>query len=162
MTFDPSGYVLEPADGPHTWFLDTRMTVKAGGDQTGGAFTLIEWSAPAGFGPPMHVHDREDEAFYILDGQLVVDCGDRRWTVGTGDFTFLPRGIPHSFLVVEGVVRGLQLTTPSGFESFLAELGRPADGTDLPTPSAPDIPHLIEVARRYDCRIVGPPTSLVP
>lgn len=160
MTFDPNGYTLGATDGPHTWFLDTRMTVKAGGEQTGGAFTLIEWSAPTGFGPPLHVHDREDEAFYLLEGQLVVDCGDRRWTVGEGDFTFLPRGIPHSFLVTKGVVRGLQLTTPSGFESFLADLGRPADSTELPTPSEPDIPRLIEVAQRYGCRVVGPPTSL--
>lgn len=67
MSFDPTGYLLTPADGPHLWFLDTRMTVKAGADQTGGAFTLIEWSAPAGFGPPRHIHDREDEAFYILE-----------------------------------------------------------------------------------------------
>ncbi|WP_214323740.1 hypothetical protein [Nonomuraea sediminis] len=69
MSFDPTGYLLTPADGPHLWFLDTRMTVKAGADQTGSAFTLIEWSAPVGFGPPQHIHDREDEAFYILEGK---------------------------------------------------------------------------------------------
>ncbi|GAB3398994.1 quercetin 2,3-dioxygenase [Flindersiella endophytica] len=157
MTFDPAGYLLTPADGTPIWFLDTRMTVKAGGDQTGGAYTLIEWSAPEGFGPPLHVHNKEDEAFYLLDGQIAINCGDRRWTAGPGDFVFLPHGIPHSFLVTEGVVRGLQLTTPSGFEHFAAELGRPAEHSGLPTPSEPDVPHLIDVSRRYDYQIVGPP-----
>jgi quercetin dioxygenase-like cupin family protein len=98
MSFDPLGYVLTPNDGHHVWFLDTRMSVKAGGEQTDGAFTFLEWAAPAGFAPPRHVHDREHEAFYLLDGEIAVDCGDRRWTAGPGDFVFLPRGIAHSLL----------------------------------------------------------------
>ncbi|MEU7696262.1 quercetin 2,3-dioxygenase [Microbispora hainanensis] len=154
MSFDPTGYLLTPADGPHLWFLDTRMTVKAGADQTGGAFTLIEWSAPAGFGPPRHIHDREDEAFYILEGKLTIDCGDHRWTAGSGDFAFLPRRIPHSFIVTEGPVRGLQITTPSGFEQFIAELGRPAEHPGLPAPTPPDVPRLIETGRRYGQQIL--------
>jgi mannose-6-phosphate isomerase-like protein (cupin superfamily) len=159
MSFDASGYVLTPADGEQLWFLDTRMCVKAGADQTGGAFTLIEWSAPVGFGPPLHIHNREDEAFYLLEGQLAIDCGDKRWTVGPGDFAFLPRGIPHSFVVTEGPVSGLQITTPSGFEQFIAELGRPAQGPGLPAPSPPDIPLLIEAGQRFGHQIVGPPSS---
>ena len=71
-SFDAGGYLLTPADGPQLWFLDTRMSVKAGAAQTGGGFTLIEWSAPPGFGPPRHQHDREDEAFYLLGGDITV------------------------------------------------------------------------------------------
>ncbi|MFI7705537.1 quercetin 2,3-dioxygenase [Nonomuraea sp. NPDC049480] len=159
MSFDPTGYLLTPADGPHLWFLDTRMTVKAGAEQTGGSFTLIEWSAPAGFGPPQHIHDREDEAFYILEGKITIDCGDHHWTAGTGDFAFLPRRIPHSFTVTDGPVRGLQITTPSGFEQFIAELGRPAEHPGLPAPAPPDIPRLIEASRRYGHQILGPPPT---
>jgi quercetin dioxygenase-like cupin family protein len=140
MSFDPNGYVLTPADGDHRWFLDTRMTVKAGAKQTGGAFTLIEWSAPLGFGPPQHVHDQEDEAFYLLEGRLAIDCGDRHWTAGPGDFAFLPRGVPHCFAVTEGPVHGLQITTPSGFEDFLGELSRPATGPGLPRRPNPTSP----------------------
>ena len=98
---------------------------QGGRRETGGAFTFIEWSAPAGFGPPLHVHGREDEAFYILDGQISVECGAKRFTAGPGDFTFLPRGIPHTFLVTRGPVRGLQITAPAGFEEFIAEAGAP-------------------------------------
>ncbi len=162
MSFDTDGYVLTRADGPDTWFLDTRMTVKAGREQTRGAFTLIEWAAPTGFGPPLHVHDHEDEGFYLLDGKLEVDCGDRHWQVAAGDFVFLPRGIPHSFVVTGGPVLGLQITTPAGFEQFIADLGRPAEHPGLPTPSAPDVPRLIEMGERTGRRIIGPPPSPAP
>jgi quercetin dioxygenase-like cupin family protein len=157
-----SGYLLTPADGPQLWFLDTRMSVKAGAAQTGGGFTLIEWSAPPGFGPPRHQHDREDEAFYLLGGNITVDCGDQCWTAGPGDFVFLPRGIPHSFTVGDGPVHGLLITTPAGFEDFVAELGRPAGHSGLPEPSAPDIPRLIEASSRYGQHILGPPGSSGP
>ena len=130
MSFDSKGYLLTPDGGPQLWFLDTRMNIKAGGAQTGGAFTLIEWSAPVGFGPPLHVHGLDDEGFYILDGEISIECGDKHFTAGPGDFTFLPRGIPHTFLVTRGPVRGLQITAPAGFEDFIAEAWppRPAAG----------------------------------
>jgi hypothetical protein len=63
MNSDGPGYVLGAGTGESRWFLDTRMTVKAGGAQTGGALTVIEWSAPVRFGPPRHVHHSEDEMF---------------------------------------------------------------------------------------------------
>lgn len=159
MSFDPLGYSLPADAGEQLWFLETRMTVKAGGEQTGGAFTLLEWSAPAGFGPPSHVHRQEDEAFYLLEGELTVRCGDRRWTVEAGGFVFLPHGIAHSFIVSEGPVRGLQITSPAGFETYIQELGRPAAGPGLPEPTAPDIARLVEVSERYGTAIVGPPMS---
>ncbi|HEV7646940.1 MAG TPA: quercetin 2,3-dioxygenase [Actinophytocola sp.] len=159
MTFDPGGYVLSESDGEHVWFLDTRMTVKAGGDQTGGAFTLLEWTAPVGFGPPRHVHKVEDEAFYLLDGELVVECGERRSTAGPGSFVFLPHGIPHAFVVSAGPVRGLQVTAPAGFERFVAEIGRPAEHLGLPEPSAPDVAALVAAGERHGNQILGPPIT---
>jgi Mannose-6-phosphate isomerase len=162
MSFDPRGYVLGPRDGRHMWFLDTRMTVKAGVEQTGGAFTLLEWAAPLGFGPPLHVHHEEDEAFYLLEGEITVDCADRRWTAGPGGFVFLPHGIPHSFVVTDGPVRGLQITSPGGFEHFIDDVGRPAEHFGLPDPTEPDIPRLIEAAVRHGSEIVGPPSAPTP
>jgi len=160
MSFDPKGYVLHAVDGTPVWFLDTRMTVKAGGDQTNGAFTFIEWSAPAGFGTPLHRHDVEDEAFYLLEGGIEVNCGDKQWQGGPGDFIFLPRGIPHLFVVSDGPVRGLQITAPAGFERFIGELGRPAQGPGLPGPSPrPDVPRFIDVSRRHGIETLGPPPS---
>jgi quercetin dioxygenase-like cupin family protein len=160
MTFDPRGYVLTEGDGEHTWFLDTRMTVKAGGAQTGGAFTFLEFHAPEGFGPPRHIHGVEDEAFYILDGETLVEVGDKRFTAGPGSFVFLPHGIPHAFVVTAGPLRGLQITSPSGFEDFVRELGRPAEHPGLPDPSAPDVARLVEAGRKYGHEMAGPPLSL--
>ncbi|HEY7489109.1 MAG TPA: cupin domain-containing protein [Streptosporangiaceae bacterium] len=75
--------------------------------------------------------------FYLLDGQITVECGDRRWQAGPGDFAFLPRGVPHAFIVTDGPVRGLQIAAPAGFERFVRELGRPAERPGLPDPSGP-------------------------
>ncbi len=138
MNSDGSGYVLGAGAGDTRWFLDTRMTVKAGGAHTGGALTVIEWSAPVGFGPPRHVHHTEDEMFYVLEGEMVLECGAQRWTAGPGDFAFLPRGVAHVFVVSRGPVRGLQLTTPAGFEAFVE----------------------VEAGRRHGNDIVGPPLLL--
>jgi mannose-6-phosphate isomerase-like protein (cupin superfamily) len=160
MSSDAQGYVLEAGTGESRWFLDTRMTVKAGGAHTAGALTVIEWSAPVGFGPPRHVHHAEDEMFYVVEGEMVVECGGQRWTAGPGDFTFLPHGVPHVFVVSRGPVRGLQLTTPAGFEAFVEEVGRIPDGPGLPEPSMPDVPQLVEAGRRHGNAIVGPPLSL--
>ena len=147
-----SGYVLGAGEGESTWFLGTLMTVKAGGAQTDGAFTLLEWTAPAGFAPPPHVHHAEDEVFYVIEGEMAVRCGDEGWQVGPGSFVFLPRGVEHGFTVTSDVpLRGLQLTTPSGFEQFIAESGEPARTPTLPSPAAPDIPRLLAAAEK--CKI---------
>jgi hypothetical protein len=67
-TFSSAGYVLCNGDGEGIWFLGTLMTVKAGREQTRGGFTLIEQISPPGFAAPPHVHDAEEEAFYVLEG----------------------------------------------------------------------------------------------
>jgi hypothetical protein len=56
------------------------MVIKAGAEETKGGFTLIEQVAPAGFAPPLHVHRDEDEAFYVLEGEITVTCGSKRWS----------------------------------------------------------------------------------
>src|SRR5436309_2281648 len=101
MKVGAKGYVLAKGEGEGIWFLNNLMTVKAGGDNTGNAFTLIESLAPAGFGPPPHVHHAEDEAFYVLEGEATITCGDRTWSATPGSFAFLPRDIPHSFKASE-------------------------------------------------------------
>jgi quercetin dioxygenase-like cupin family protein len=158
MSFGEAGYVLSQAAGESLWFLDTRMTVKAGGAQTGGSFTFLEWSAPAGFGPPRHVHHREDEAFYLLSGSLTVECGEQRWRAAAGALIFLPHGIQHAFLCHEAV-RGLQVTSPAGFENYIGEIGRAPDHEGLPDPSPPDLRRLLAAAERFGHDIVGPPIS---
>lgn len=160
MSLDRRGFVLGPDGGDATWFMDTRMTVKAGGTQTRGAFTFLEWRAPLGFGPPAHVHEQEDEAFYLLAGEMEVRCGDDSWAAGPGSFVFLPGRVAHCFVVTAGPAHGLQVTSPSGFEDYIDLLGRPPGHDGLPEPTEPDIPAVLAAGERFHLRVVGPPMTL--
>jgi hypothetical protein len=124
------------------------------------ALGLIEAVVPPGFSPPLHVHSREDEPMYVIEGRVTFQVGDRRFEAGPGSFVFLPRDVPHSF-VVEGETpaRILESTLPGGFERFHVEGGRPAEGTGLPPPARPDIETLVRLAASYGVRQVGPPMS---
>ena len=151
-------HFLAPGEGEATWFLSNRMTMKATAAMTGGAFGLLESLIAPGFSPPLHVHHREDESFYVLEGELTMRCGDRVFEAAAGAFVFLPRGVPHSF-VVEGdkPARMLTLLTPGGGEAFFAAAGRPADRDGLPPPGRPDIERLQRVGAMYESEMVGPP-----
>src|SRR5262245_12632782 len=80
------GLTLGPGEGEAIWFLTNRITIKARARATGGAYGLFEAELPAGFSPPLHVHHREDEAFWILEGEFSVRCGDRTFPAGPGSF----------------------------------------------------------------------------
>jgi mannose-6-phosphate isomerase-like protein (cupin superfamily) len=151
---------LSRGEGPAIWFLMNRITIKATAESTGGAYGLFEsWIAP-GFSPPLHVHHREDEAFWVLEGEVSMRCGDRTFRAGPGSFVFLPRDVPHSF-VVEGdtPARMLTLLTPGGGEGFFIDAGRPAEHDGLPPVARPDIANLKRVGERYGAEIVGPPMA---
>ena len=77
--------------------LGTTMPLIATGAETGGRYTLLEQIPPAGWGPLRHIHSREDEIFYILEGTYQVHCGDERRTLLAGACAILPRGVPHGF-----------------------------------------------------------------
>jgi len=113
-----------------------------------------------GFSPPLHVHQREDESFYVLEGELTMRCGDRTFEARPGAFVFLPRGVPHTF-VVEGdrPARMLTLITPGGGEAFFREAGRPAESDGLPPAAPPDIAALKRAGAMFGSEIVGPPMA---
>lgn len=151
---------LAPGEGSAVWFLGNRMVLKATAASTGGAFGLVESLIAPGAAPPMHVHNEEDEAFYVLEGELTFQCGERTARATAGSFVFLPRGVPHGFVVESDTpVRMLTLLVPGGGERIFAEAGRPAEGTGFPPAAPPDIPTLQRVARKYGNDIVGPPMT---
>jgi len=157
MTFPTRGYALAQNEGDAFWFLGSRMTVKALGAVTDDAFTLIDCECPSGFSPPPHVHEIEDEAFYVVDGELRVGLDGRSWNIRPGGFALLPKGIPHSIEVVgNGPARVLQITAPAQFEHFVAEVGQPADGPGLPGPGPVDVERLIASATRHRIKIMLP------
>lgn len=156
-------YLLPAGDGEALWFLGSLATIKAGGTQTRGALTVVEFVNPPGFAPPLHRHLAEDEMFYVLSGVAEFRCDDRGFTAGPGDFVLLPVGRPHTFLVEpDEPLRALQMTTPSGFESFAAEVGVPATELRLPDPGPVDPAALGHAAARHHIEILGPPPGPRP
>ena len=135
-------------------FLGVPTQVRAGAETTNGEFALVEhWEMTPGFASPYHKHHREDESFYILQGEVafVIDGNWRR--VGPGTFVFGPREVPHGFKAVgDTPVEMLILATPGGFEQFVMELAQPLGDPITP----PDIPKLVETAARYGIDILGP------
>jgi mannose-6-phosphate isomerase-like protein (cupin superfamily) len=122
MGAGPAGFALDANGGERLVFGDVTVLVRASAETTGGAFTVIE-ELPPMVDTPLHVHAKEDEMFYVLEGEHIVQCGDQEFNLGPGGVVFLPRGIPHSQRrVVPGEGRLLVLTSPAGFEGFFREL----------------------------------------
>jgi quercetin dioxygenase-like cupin family protein len=148
-------------DGGETvWFLQNRMTVKATAESTGGAFGLVEsWIAP-GASPPLHIHHREDESFFVLEGEVRFRYGDEEVRGGPGTFVFLPRDVPHTFIVESDTpAHVLTLLTPGGGERFFLDGGRTPEGPGLPPPGPPDVEKLKALGPVYANEIVGPPLT---
>lgn len=153
-------YVSRDGEGEALWFLGGLATFKATGTQTRGQLTVVEFVNPAGFAPPLHRHNAEDEMFYILSGTAEFRCDGEVFSAGPGDFVVLPVGLPHTFIVgSDEPLRTLQITTPSGFEGFAADVGEPATHRGLPDPGPVDPAALAQAAARHDIDVLGPPPS---
>ena len=91
-------------------------TVKATGKETDGRYTLIEVFEPEGEGP-LHVHHREDEAFWIIEGELTFQIGDETIRASPGSFLFGPKDVPHTYTVDSGPAKLLFILSPPGLRS---------------------------------------------
>jgi quercetin dioxygenase-like cupin family protein len=108
-----AGYALSPGEGQAFGFHGATVVVKATGAATLGQLAVMESVYPAGLSVREHVHDGEDEMFYLLAGQLSVFCEENIWTAVPGSFVFVPRGRRHGFLVTGAeLARALVITGP--------------------------------------------------
>jgi quercetin dioxygenase-like cupin family protein len=139
MTFGvaTAGYALGSGDGEALWFSGQLVTYKTTGDESKGMLALAEVTAHRGTGSPMHRHRDEDEAWYVIEGELTFWLGDERLTAGPGSFVFGPRGIAHRFQVASAEARFLLIVTPAGFEQFTRLCGDPATSLTMPPPDLP-------------------------
>jgi quercetin dioxygenase-like cupin family protein len=109
-----------------------RGRVRLAGSDTGHALAVVEVESPAGQAAPWHVHHRDDETFYVLEGQIDLHVGDATERVEAGGLAHAPKGIPHTLTVVTETARWLVLCTPAGFERFaLAAAADPARIAEL-------------------------------
>lgn len=130
------------------------------GSETGGTFALLDAIQMPGAEPPLHVHDREDETFYVLEGTMAFWVGGQVHRLEAGDSIFLPRAVPHTFRIKSAVARGLNYISPAGFEEWFRTLGTPADSFDLSDTVEPFSSELqaraAELATKLGVRILGP------
>jgi dTDP-4-dehydrorhamnose 3,5-epimerase-like enzyme len=112
---------------------------------------------PIGTATPYHIHNNEDETFYIIEGDTEFVLDGRLIHAGAGAILFLPKKIPHGFRVVgDRPARVINLVTPFGFERLFVEAGDPAMALELPIPSEPDISRVIEACKKLGIEILGP------
>jgi mannose-6-phosphate isomerase-like protein (cupin superfamily) len=157
-TRERANFHLRPAEGRSVWVFGSQLlTYKVTAEQTGGAYSLFEGLVPEREGTPPHIHHREDECFYVLDGEFEFLTGEDTVRAGAGSLVYVPRGTLHAFKNVgEGPGRMLNSQTPGGLhERFFEEIGEEA--TDKTTPPVadgpPDAARIVAVAARYGTEI---------
>jgi quercetin dioxygenase-like cupin family protein len=119
-------------EGEARWWDGGLAVIKASAADTGGQMTIVEVTEPPGAEAPPHVHDREDEGFWILEGDATFEVGGRTIAAGVGDYVFGPRGIPHRYTVGSEGCRMLFILTPGGFEELVRGMSEPAAERTLP------------------------------
>jgi quercetin dioxygenase-like cupin family protein len=137
------------------WWQGSLMRIKARAEETGGALGLVEGTFYEGFGPPLHVHSREDEAFYVLDGEIRFRQGEDEFVAGAGTWVWGSRGVPHAFKVESESARALVLVTPGGFERMFEEGGIPASESAEPPEQLYDPDAAMAISERFGFEVVG-------
>jgi mannose-6-phosphate isomerase-like protein (cupin superfamily) len=145
--------------GPAFWGPGDRYTFLATGAETNGAYFQLEALVPPGGGAPPHIHHREDETFYLVEGNLEIRLGDQTVSAAAGDFVNIPKGTPHSF-VNSGQISARMIATfvPAGFERFFEEVLEPAtDRHASPPPITEElIQRMGEAAARHNLEMLPP------
>jgi len=118
-------------------------------NQTKGEYSVIITETPPNGGPPVHIHENEDELFYILKGNYLFSCGEKKIKAKQGDYIRLPRGIPHNFINTDSIT-GITMNTitPGGFENFFNEIAEASNNSTLKKQEVDSI------ANKYGVRFV--------
>ncbi len=147
------GFALASGEGERLMWLGEPTILKITGAETSGRYAVAEvLSTPEGF-VPLHVHNREDEAFLVLEGNVEFTLGEETVDVGPGGFVFGPRGVPHAYKVISASARIMMMFSPAGFEGFIRETsvqpGSPEESAGI------DVDRLMETAARYGAEMLG-------
>jgi mannose-6-phosphate isomerase-like protein (cupin superfamily) len=149
---DRSGkpFVLQPGEGRDIDMGNFRMSLKASGEDTAQAFSLLEAEEPPNFGPPMHIHHDAAEAFYVVSGEYRIFIGDEEHVCPAGSFIYIPAGAPHGFRVGAAPSRKLNIYAPAAMVGYFDELAAAIASNEM------DDDTLAAIARRYGMEVLGP------
>jgi mannose-6-phosphate isomerase-like protein (cupin superfamily) len=143
-----------------SWYMGNLLTYFAESKDTGGSFTLLEGLLKPGSEPPPHVHGREDELFYILEGEMDMYVGNEVFKASAGECLFLPRFKPHAFIVRSPKLRTLVLFMPGGLEECFRARSSRAEKLELPpeaaTYSTSDLEPVTQAFEEYGARLLSP------
>jgi quercetin dioxygenase-like cupin family protein len=152
---------LKPAsvgagEGEARWWFASLAVIKARAADTGGQMSIVEVTEPPNAEAPLHVHYREDEAFWILEGDVTFEVGGTTIEAHAGDYAFGPRNVPHRYTVGPAGCRMLFITTPGGFENLVTAMSAPAASRNLPPPSdeEPDWAQVAAIAKANGCELL--------
>ncbi|HEY1456623.1 MAG TPA: cupin domain-containing protein [Candidatus Dormibacteraeota bacterium] len=126
------------------------MSLKAAGHQTDSAFSLLEATEPANFGPPLHIHHDAAEAFYVLEGQYIIFLDGQEYACPAGSFIFIPAGVPHGFRVGKVESRKLNLYLPAAMVGYFDDL------SEAISSGSADDETLGTIAERSSMEVIGP------
>ena len=154
-TFATRAVFTTPASQPVLTFLGSPERLLMAGHHTAGEFALFESSGSRGHNAPKHRHLHASETFIVLEGEILIEVDGAQTTARAGDVAVLPRGLPHTFVIVSETARYMTLHTPAGFEAFVREVSELAH-----TGAAPDRAALVELASGHGIEILGPGLSV--
>ncbi len=139
------------------WYIGHLMSILVSSGDTNGSFALIHGYEIKGLEPPPHIHTREDESFYILNGEINYTVDNETFMGKRGDWIFLPRNIPHFFKVQTDKAEVLIQLSPGGFEEYFKEMSEPARELVIPhhPEGPPDVKKIVETAARYGIKFPG-------
>ena len=150
---------LEPVavgsdEGEARWWFGALAVIKTTAADTGGQMTIVEVTEHPGAEAPLHVHYRDDEGFWILEGDVTFEVGDTMIEAGSGDYVFGPRNIPHRFKVGDQGCRMLFILTPGGIEDVIRATSEPAPSRTMPPapeqePTSEEIERLKAVVKEH-------------
>ncbi|MFG2525162.1 cupin domain-containing protein [Streptomyces sp. NPDC048527] len=146
------GYMLPSREGGAIAAIGLGITLKTDGASTRDAYSLFEYTVPAGVdGPPPHLHTREDESFICLAGRLDVRLGDEDFVLEHGDYLYLPRDVVHAFRNPYGEEsRVISVVSPAGLEKYYQALA------DMP-PGPKDISLMTKIMAEFGIELQLPP-----
>lgn len=156
MSAVASPYLYQQGEADVRWMFDTCTSFLASGDQTDGAFALVDERAHRGESVPLHRHPDDWESFYVLEGEVSFFLGDEPGVrARAGTFVFIPAGAAHGFRIESETARYLILTTPHHGEFYRAiTLPSEADGRQPSTPIEGE--QIGKAAREYGIEMIRP------